>query len=142
MKEYGKWLVVGLLIGAGISMGFRASDYFINTYIIEPSREPSTVRQQYPSDIEITNPRIVAVPFSYQVSAKLNNNSNIQYVRFEFTVELHDDGGALDICEGFSNARGKKEVQITLHCNISSEKHPSVSVKNLEVISGSYYEST
>ncbi len=142
MKDYGKWLVIGLLLGIGISLGYQASEYYIDQYIVAPARGPTKDIEYLPKGINVSGARVAKTAFSYQGTVQLINSSGKDYVGFVVTAELHDSRGLLEVCKGIESSVGKTEVLVTLLCNASNEKHPEVQLKNIEVVEGVYYKST
>lgn len=132
MKEYSKWLAIGVLIGVGISVGWKATDYLIDAVILKKDSDKTIVVND-PSDLIIKKSRLVKTPMGYQVVAVIENNSGKILNAILVKAQLSDGSGIIDQCEVTETNIELGETNIVLFCRVSQRDYPEVKVSFIKV---------
>lgn len=141
MKEYLKWLFIGLLLGIGISVGWRASDYYIANYILNEERPEDFMVVEYPQDLEIHSSRLVKTPLAYQVVGYVENPSDTNYRKIFINASINDGNEKIDFCEGVVFPV-KEGTDFKLTCDVGHTQYPNAKLGKVKIVSGFVDEPT
>jgi hypothetical protein len=142
MRDYLKWLVIGLLIGIGISVGWAASDYYIQKYVFGNDEKVSITIVKDFSVFSVEDIRLVKTALTYQVIGVVSAADNRPYQNIELEAKITDQDGVLDYCRGIVSKIASDEQGFLLRCSITHKEQPDARLGEVEVIQAFIYEPT
>ena len=133
MKDYLKWLIIGLLIGAGISVGWKASDYYIDTIVFKKGHEKVATEVLNPGGLEISRIALVKTPLAFQVVGVLTSASQKRYKDAVIRAAITSNKNLIDYCENLV-VPDTEGAEFKLRCDVSHKDYPSAELGEVQVV--------